>query len=218
MFFKKKSKKNEIKCPECASSLDSKKYRFCPYCGAYLDKENEIREFGMLGQTDMDEEEMMEQMLRDSGFSFADKILNSLVQQLMKTLNQQLNNIEKSEFAEVKTFPNGIKIKISPNAPAKNEVEQKVPEPTKKQIEKMISLPKAEAKTTIKRLSDKIIYELNTPGIESKEDVFISKLESGYEIKAIGKNKVYVNSFPINLPLKGYWLKEKGIVFEFSLQ
>lgn len=218
MFFKKKSKKNEISCPECSSILENKKYRFCPYCGSSLHKEDIIKEFGMLGQSDLNEEETMEQMFGDNGFGFADKILNTFVQQLIKTLNQQLNNIENSEFAEVKTFPNGIKIKINPSAPSKKTPEKNKIELTKKQIEKITNLPKTEAKTTIKRLSDKIIYELNTPGVESTEDVFVSKVESGYEIKAIGKNKVYINNFPINLPLKGYWLKDKGLVFEFSLQ
>ena len=51
-------------------------------------------------------------------------------------------------------------------------------------------------------LIDSVEQELNNP--YKKEDIFISKLESGYEIKAIGSKKIYVNSVPINLPLKQY--------------
>ena len=59
---------------------------------------------------------------------------------------------------------------------------------------------------------------MKAPGIESVEDVFISKLESGYEVKAIGKKKVYVNSLPVNLPLRGYGIDvSKGLMVEFGL-
>ena len=58
-------------------------------------------------------------------------------------------------------------------------------------------MPRAEAKTKLRRLSDKVVYEIAAQGIESPDDVLISKLESGYEIKAIGKKKIYVNTIPM---------------------
>ena len=82
----------------------------------------------------------------------------------------------------------------------------------------MQGVPRVEAKTEIRRLSDKVIYELKAPGIEKIEDIFVSKVESGYEIKAIGKNKVYVNSLQIDLPLRSYTLHDKGLTIEFVTQ
>jgi len=82
-------------------------------------------------------------------------------------------------------------------------------------LKKMGSLPRAKAKTSVKRFGNKVVYELSTPGVISAEDVFISKLESGYEIKAIGDKKVYVNSVPINLPLKKYSIVNNKLLFEF---
>ena len=73
-------------------------------------------------------------------------------------------------------------------------------------------------KTNVRRLSDKVVYELKTTGIESVDDVFVSKLESGYEIKAIGNKKVYVNSLPVSLPMKGYSISDAGITVEFALE
>lgn len=67
-------------------------------------------------------------------------------------------------------------------------------------------------------MSDKVIYELAVPGVQSVQDIFISKLESGYEVKAIGKRKVYVNSLPVNLPLKKYSITDKQVIVEFGLQ
>jgi hypothetical protein len=55
----------------------------------------------------------------------------------------------------------------------------------------MGKLPRAKAKSSSKRLGDRLVYELVTPGVTSPKDIFISKLESGYEIKAIGQKKVY---------------------------
>jgi len=70
----------------------------------------------------------------------------------------------------------------------------------------------------MKRLSDKIIYELTTPGINSPEDVFFAKVETGYEVKALGKNKVYVNNLPINLPIQGFRIKDDKLLVEFRTQ
>ena len=80
----------------------------------------------------------------------------------------------------------------------------------------MSNLPRAPAKTSVRRLSDKVVYELSAPGIESVEDVFVSKLENGYEIKAIGGKKVYVNSLPVNLQLKGFSISENKLLVEFK--
>ena len=81
---------------------------------------------------------------------------------------------------------------------------------------RMSSMPRTIAKTSVKRINDKIIYELNIPGINSPEDVFVSKLESGYEIKAIGEKKVYVNSLPIDLPIIKFTINSDKLFLEFS--
>ncbi len=83
------------------------------------------------------------------------------------------------------------------------------------QLKKMGSLPRTEAKTSVKRFGDKVVYELATPGVNSANDVFVSKLESGYEIKAIGNKKIYVNSVPINLPLRKYSILKNKLLVEF---
>ena len=50
----------------------------------------------------------------------------------------------------------------------------------------------------------------------STDDVFISKLESGYETKVIGGKKVFVNSLPINLPLLRYTIANNKLFLEFN--
>jgi len=115
-------------------------------------------------------------------------------------------------------LPNGIKIRIGPamqNPQIQNQNRQlpklKI---TDEQLNRMSSLPRASAKTAIRRLSDKIVYELDVPGISSVNDVFISKLESGYEVKAIG-DKVYTNTLPVTLPLRSMSVDKNKISIEF---
>jgi len=176
-------------------------------------KEKESKEFGMLGRNDNVDNELAQNKFTNN-LGITDKFLGSLMNSLMKNLEVQMRDLNN---AESKNIPNGIKIRIG-NDPQKQKINRLAKRVlSEKQLEKMSSFPRAEAKTNVKRLSDKVIYELKAPGVLSPEDVFVSKLESGYEIKAIGKNKIYVNSFPINLPLKGFSLNDKGLIIEFSL-
>src|SRR3989344_2538895 len=167
----------------------------------------------MLGRDDMADEEFVEQAIA-SNMGFADKIIGSLVSSLMKNFDTQLRELHGAPSTEIKSFPNGIKIKIGPQQKKKEAKIINKPM-TEEQLVRIASLPRTEAKTNVRRMSDKVVYEVLASGIESADDVIVSKLESGYEIKAIGKNKVYVNSIPINLPMKGFSLSDKGLIVEF---
>lgn len=222
MFFKRKSK--GIKCENCKSKIEDG-FNFCPYCGnPTMDEQEEVEEFGLLGKNDFSRpRESKENPL--ANFGITDKLINSLLNNMMKSFGSQFKNLAEDELTgntSIEHLPNGIKIKIGiPQEAQKKQLKQKQSvkkQITDEQIEKMSNLPRAAAKTNVRRLSDKIIYELSTPGIESTEDVFISKLETGYEIKAIGKKKVYVNSLPINLPLKGFALADNKLLVEFKTE
>ncbi len=222
MFFGKK--KSGLKCNNCKSNME-KDFDFCPYCGSRVGNlEKERRDFGMLGKNDAIKEEIQPSPL--AGMGITDKMLNSLINSMMKSIDQQFrqantqnNNIEN---ASIEHLPNGIKIKIG--MPANQQISQPKPKQAKKkeitqeQLERMSKLPRAEAKSKIKRLSDRIVYELAVSGLESPEDVLISKLEAGYEIKAIGKKKVYTNSIPVTLPLRGFSFNDKVLSVEFKIQ
>ena len=130
---------------------------------------------------------------------------------------------------------NGVSIKISSlgNSPPQIQIdsfgESKREEPGVKNIKEMPSkifsmenqkkvgkLPKKEPRTNIKRFSDKVIYEIEIPGVESIEDVSIVKLESSIEIKAITKDKVYFKLIPIGLPITNYNLEKGKLVLELG--
>ncbi|MBM3232824.1 zinc-ribbon domain-containing protein [Candidatus Pacearchaeota archaeon] len=217
MFFKKKSEKEKLRCMNCESKV-SDSFMFCPYCGESLvDPVEEMEDFGILGRNDMVNEEMFSPT--PSQLSMTEKILNSFMSTLMKSIDQQVQK-SQNDKSEVTAFPNGIKIRIGmpgqQQQPKKEEPVMKVF--TDDQLKKMSGLPRTKAKMTMKRLNNKVIYELNTPGINSREDIYLAKLESGYEIKAISDKKVYVNSIPINLPLDNYSIQDNKLIVEFKAQ
>lgn len=230
LFGKKKDK-----CKNCNENVE-KNFSFCPYCSFPLtNKKANVKDFGLLGENDeIDEEEIEENFAPQTGFTdkIMDSLINSVMKSTMKAMDKQfkeMNQISKKDLANmenarIEQLPNGIKISIGGTLPQKIKQAnqkpkvQKVKEITQEQLEKMQKLPRQEAKTKITRLSDKVIYELNANGIESPEDVLISKLESGYEIKAIGKNKIFVNSIPINLQMRGFSFDDKKLLIEFKTE
>lgn len=216
MFFEKKKKLH--KCEGCGSRSEEK-FSFCPHCGNnFIDLEKQKQEYGLLGKSDSNAPMQVE------NGGILDKMMSTMLNSLMRDLDKQFKEQMKSPNAfpnaEIKQFPNGIRIKIS--GPMNERPKQKkqnsvlTTHPVEEQhIKKMSELPREKAKANVKRLGNKIIYELTTPGVVAAQDVFISKLESGYEIKAIGNKKVYVNSIPINLPLHRYTITKNKLVVEF---
>lgn len=215
MFFKKKTSK----CENCNSKINDK-YSFCPHCGiSLLNEEKYVKDYGLLGKNEkIEDEEFLPQQF---GMGITDKLLGSLMNTLIKSLDKQFKQMGKEfkmDKTEIKSFPNGIKIKIGPASSFKKTPQKKAifnKQISDEQLEKMAALPRAKAETKVKRLNDKIIYELSTPGIQSPDDVFVSKLESGYEIKVISDKKVYVNSLPVNLPLKSLSIDNNKLLIEF---
>lgn len=218
MFFNKE--KNNVKCAACNSKCNND-YSFCPHCGTpRTDAETEMRDFGMLGKNDVANQPVENTATVNLGFT--DRILDSLVNSMMRSLDKQMRaqmkDMDKAmENAEIRTTPHGIRIKIGPTMAHEQEQQQTIRALTNDQAKRMSSLPRAKALTSVKRIGDKIVYELTTPEVNSPADVFISKLETGYEIKAIGDTHVYVNSIPLNLPIKKYSLAKNKLLFEFSV-
>lgn len=209
MIFRKKQKME--KCESCRKEIENK-FIYCPYCGkSTMSPEQIQKEYGLLGNSD---ESLLENPLATAGL--LGQIIAPMMQGLAKSLSEQINQ----DNAEIQHLPNGISIRIGPKVPRKTykQVKPLKAEVTKEQLERMSEMPRATAKTKVRRLSDKVIYQLDIPGVESIKDIFVSKLETGYEIKAIGQDKVYTNSLPINLPLLQYSFNESEVSLEFANQ
>ena len=224
MFFGKKRTKETEKCDSCASKIN-KGYSYCPHCGvSFVNMKEQREDFGLLGKSDLPDNNPGNEFPLQ-GFGITDKLISTVFNSLMKNLDKQFKDQGIAPGKEIgkpaiKGFPAGINIKIFgpyENMPVqrpkqKSQFNSKISE---QHLKKMSELPREKAKANVKRIGDKVIYELTASGINSVDDIFVAKVETGYEIKAIGQNKIYVNNIPINLPLRKYSIKENKLLFEF---
>ncbi len=220
-MFKKK------KCKKCGKKIDEK-FSFCPNCGNRINSEND-EDFGMLGKNDF--MPLADEIKLPFGFN---AIFNSLMKNLSREFEEQLKgnipqgqpkNLKKDGISiSISTFGNGApKIKVSPMGNQRIESEKtaekiKKNNFTKEKIKKFSELKREEPKTNIRRLSNKLVYEIEMPGVKTIEDVSISQLENSIEIKAIGEKKAYAKIIPINLPIKNYDLSEGKLILELGIK
>ena len=206
------------RCPFCGNKT-GKKYLFCPYCGKSLKEKN-----------------------RDEFFTPSFKLgfpFNSLIRQMEKQIEKQFKELdaELGEFRmpeAAKRMPvEGLSISISSssNGPpiikvrslgddARIEKEgareiKKIPQKklSEEEAEKISKLPKEEPKTSVRRLTDKIIYEIEIPEVK-KENIIINKLQNSIEIKAFSKDKAFFKLIPLALPILKSELKEGKLILE----
>jgi HSP20 family molecular chaperone IbpA len=221
-------------CPKCGKKIDEK-HSFCPHCGQKMySHEEEEEDWGMLGKEDF--MPSMNEIKLPMGFN---ALFNSIMKNLTKEFNEQLskNQFQTDENQPKKTKKDGISISIStfgngppkikvtqlggkPNPEVQEEIKEKVKQSpfTKEKIKKFAGLKREEPKTNIRRLSNRVVYEIEIPGVNSIEDISIVKLENSIEIKAISKNKAYAKIIPINLPITDYNLSEGKLILELGIK
>lgn len=222
-MFKKK------KCKNCREKIDDN-YNFCPYCRVPIrDFFKDDKEWGILGRNDFSP---YEETKLPIGFN---TLFNTILKNLNKQFNKEVENMEnKSKKPKMKKGgvsisihtsgdkPPEIKVTSFGNLPEFKEKEKQVKKKVKSlklpmsDPKKFTGLPKEEPKTNIRRFSNKIVYEINMPGVKSIKDISLIQLENSIEIKALAKNKVYYKIIPINLPVKNYNLSKEKLILELE--
>ena len=199
------------KCPSCAKKIE-KKFNYCPYCGVSFKAGGDQMNFGMLGRNDSGEK-VQEELKLPFGMN---KIMNSLVRQI----EGQLGNVD---MGDGQGLPRGIKIRVAHprRADVRSQVsevrqELKMPVVSNEENERRMGLPKVEGESKVKRLSDTIIYEITAPGVKKKDDVVLTELASGLEIKAYSKNKCYVKFIPLKVEVVEYYVEKERVVVEIK--
>ncbi len=221
-------KKN--KCSKCGKNVEDR-YSFCPYCGSRVLESDDDEDWGMLGKNDT--MPSMNEVRLPMGLN---SIFNSLMKNLSKELDEQLKSNLNESATPKKIDKNGISISISTfgNGPPKIKVTQMGGKPkvvqenkkekfkqsifTKEKTKEFSGLPREEPETNVRRLSDRVIYELEMPEVKSIENVSIIKLENSIEIKAVGKKKAYAKIIPISLPIKDYELSDGKLILELGIK
>jgi HSP20 family molecular chaperone IbpA len=227
------------KCGNCNEKV-GKEYNFCPYCRAPINGNPREEDWGMLGKNDMD---FLDGVKMPLGFN---TIFNSLLKNLNKQFSQvdremtsQRNerSLEPSRNPENRIKKSGISIKISTvqgkppeikiqsfGNSKKEDQKESIQEEVKpvlksfseRETKKFLSLPRKEPSTEIRRLANKVIYEIKIPGVKSLDEISINQLENSIEIKALTKAKAYSKIIPINLPIKKYNLEKGKLILELD--
>ncbi len=227
-------------CKRCGRKA-SKDSSFCSHCGAPLKKDprEENEDFGMLGRNDSfnEMESFSNSIFNEMGgmnFGFMNKMIANTMKMIEKEMQKEAQRPKSQQNAQnMGNFPgtkirlmiNGKEIDLNnnlPKNPQNPERKEKKTNPIKfmsfseDKARKFSKLPKKEPKTELKRIADKITYEIMIPGVKSIEEVSITPLESSIEVKAISNDRAYSKSIPISLPIKGYNLSEGVLILEFK--
>lgn len=199
------------KCHSCKEKVD-RKFLYCPWCGVPLkDKRTVQEDYGMIGNND---EVELQQAVNDLKLPFG---FNGIVNSLMKQIEKEMANMDNTAGPK----PKGFKIQISTGMPKMQAMNPQPVDQTKRvssveafnervseeEQERRVKLKQVPAKSTIRRLPEGLIYEIETPGVTAKKDITLTKLEQSLELKAYTKDKCYVKKLPSKVEILGMAIK-----------
>jgi len=209
---------NKKKCPRCEEKIKSK-YEYCPNCSLKIGKSKKI--YGMLGKSDFIGPETQPTLGPLSG-GILNKMVGSAVKMLEKEMQKSVQGNVNQPSTKIKLMINGKE--INPTRNQGNQVQKKDNSLTKtlpinfssENSRKFKKMQKKEPRAQVRRLGDKLTYELEVPGVESIKDVSIIKIDKGIEVKALAKNKAYEKTISIDLPLLKYALLKGKLSLELD--
>ncbi len=214
-MFKKK------KCQNCGEKVEGKN-KFCSNCGFKLNGEsNQNEDWGLLGKDDSSED-----FFGNSLFNgFTGNMLNKILGNTMKMFEKEMQRVQSSSVrprTNFELFINGKRIdprniKVTRKAVQKQSQKKESIELPSKKLEDFIKLPQETPKSNIRRFADKVIYEIEVPGVKSIENVSINQIGNSIEIKATSKTKAYFKVINISLPIVSYNLEKDKLVLELGV-
>lgn len=231
-------------CKRCGKKIDES-FSYCPYCSQPLiNREKEERDYGFLGKKDIEKFDLFgrEQIRLPFGFN---TLFGKLVKEMDKQFRELDEELGKEKVRKVEPEKplirqGGISINISSGAgipiikvrsfgdiPKFKEMEKQI-KPSNKTIKfkktkiseekakELAKLPRQEAESKVRRLSGKVIYEIELPDVKNVKDVIVNQLENSIEVKAFSKDKAYFKFLPVSLPLLGYKLEDSKLILELG--
>ena len=225
-------------CPFCGSSLkEQEKYKPEKEPDNLLDAMDDMGMPFMLRFPFKKLVKQIESQLREIDKEFADEKSMTRQQQQPKQMQTvpfaqgisiSINSSNNgTPVIRVKKFGPGGQIIESNENNEKKEMKEsleelkRIKEPTKEEQErlsKFTKLPRHEPDTNVRRLSDRIVYEVSLPGVKNKKDVIITRLQNSIEIKAFTKDRAYFKLIPLSLPIKRQYLEDEKLVLELKPQ
>ena len=199
MFGKKK-------CSHCSKKID-RGFDFCPYCASPMNGDEDYGLLGKddnfddlnrpIFKTRKESDGFLDKLF-ESAFKIVEKQIKKISEEELKNMqNNRRTGINPANSAQpdFKLFINGRQVNLPGNI-AGFQVQEingngannrsmipkqpitKIPKVSTETIKKSAKLPRKEAKTKLTRTAERVIYELNTPGIDSLNNVLVNKLEN----------------------------------------
>lgn len=195
-------------CSHCDKRIE-RRFRFCPWCGKPT-KKLKKEDYGMLG---FDDE--IHESGHQSSQSFLEGSLGNVFNQLTKQLSRELQNLDLGN----NQGPRGIEIRFSTGKPVQRVVKpahptehvSSTPNITNEEIARRKKLPIEVPKSKVRRLPEGIVYEIDAPGVETKQDVSILRMENSIEVRAFSKDKCYIKTIPIKVDILKYSVKDNKV-------
>jgi HSP20 family molecular chaperone IbpA len=186
-----------MKCPRCGSKIDAR-WKFCPSCGAELERRIERDFFG----------DVFERMQKEMG-------------DMNRAFERNFEVIDLSPFFTRPVKGSGFSVKITQGTGQKPKVSiQTFGDVSQKEVEKEVSklgfkerISKAirpekaaaeakgvclgrartteEPETCVRKTDGKILVEVKLPGVKDAQDIEIRSLENSIEVRAIAGEKAY---------------------------
>ena len=218
---------NKKDCRKCGERI-SNKYLFCPHCGNHLSKKAGKEDFGMLGEDDFvnEFENFQNSIFGGVGGRVIGKMFESAMRMLEKEIEKETKRKNhrhtKNPRTNFQLFINGKRVdNFETNQPVQQKIRKHKKEISsinlpQNKLKKFSELPKNEPKTNVRRFSDRVIYEINIPGVKSLKDISITKLENNIEIRAVTKDKAYNKLIPLNFPITNYNFSRGKLVLELD--
>jgi hypothetical protein len=200
------------RCYNCEKKID-RSFRFCPWCGKCVKKIKQ-EDYGMLGFNDESEPEVQNPLSLFGGG------LGMMVNQLTKQLSKELQNLDGGDEGK----PKGIEIRFSTGKPIQRVVRQAPQdiqevdneEVSEREEKRRKILPVEVAESKIRRLPEGIIYEISAPGVKSKKDISIIRMEDSLEIRAYSKDKCYIKTIPVKVDILKYGVRDDKVFVQIK--
>lgn len=216
------------KCDKCKNKI-KKDFDFCPFCGNDLSSDFDKEDYGLMGKNDFIDDNFfpgIENSFMDKIFNQAMKMMEKQMKNLAEEANQQ-NRPQKIPMNEinpnlnVQFFVNGKRVfppqqeQIQNTGITKN-TKVKINKMPMEKLEKFSKLKRIEPASKVRRIGNKIIYELEIPGVKDLDDILINRLENSIEIKALANDKSYSKIINVNLPIIRYGLDKENLILELQ--
>ncbi|OGJ22213.1 hypothetical protein A3K73_06460 [Candidatus Pacearchaeota archaeon RBG_13_36_9] len=236
---------NKKSCRKCGKKIH-KDFEYCPHCGYFIgDKQKEQEDYGFLGKSDVVNsfpnelrlplglntlfKKLMKEM--DKQFQELDREIGK-EKEMTRRMPQNREDYIKQGGISINISSGAgkpvIRVKSFGNMPEFKGVETQIKNPRRtsikpalqkideEKVKKLAKLPREEATSKVRRLSGKVIYELDLPDVKDIKDIIVNQLENSIEVKAFAKDKAYFKFLPVSLPLLKYQFGEGKLILELG--